>query len=62
MAAGWQCRPVVWAFRESDRGAIRGFEALILGIVGRSSSPEQGAPQWQDSVGGEWRGWRDPVA
>jgi hypothetical protein len=53
MAAGRQRRPVAWPFEESGQGALRGFEALILGIMGRSSSLEQGAPWWQDLDGGD---------
>jgi hypothetical protein len=53
MAAGRQRRPVPRPFEESGQGALRGFEALILGITGRSSSPEQGAPWWPDLDGGD---------
>jgi hypothetical protein len=34
MAAGRQRRPVARPFEESGQGALRGFEALILGIMG----------------------------
>jgi hypothetical protein len=33
----------------------------VLGVAGRSSSPEQGAPRLWDLAGGERWGWRYPV-